>query len=57
MFKKGIGNHLVAPNFEIPKNSTAISNIIPNQYKVGITLIFLLIGKIKTKRNIKIEIT
>ena len=54
--KIGIYIHLVAPSFEIPKNSTAMSNIIPIQYKTGIILSFFLIGNINTKKKAKKEI-
>ena len=43
-------------SFVIPTNSTATNNIIPNQYKVGIVLIFFLIGKINTIKKAKKEI-
>ena len=43
-------------SFVIPTNSTAISKIIPNQYKLGIILNFFLIGKIKINIKTKIEI-
>lgn len=56
MPKNGINIHLLAPSLDKPQNSTAISNTIPIQYKVGIILSFFLIGKINTIKKAKKEI-
>ena len=47
----GIAIQRCAPNFVIPKNSTANNKAMPSQYKNGIIPKLFLIGKINTNKN------